>query len=898
MTMPILATKLYIPPVRAKGVLRPRLLERLNEGLERKLTLISASAGFGKTTLVSDWVAGSKRAVAWLSLDEGDKDATRFLMYLTAALQTIAPKIGAGVLDALQSPQPPSSEALLAELLNEISSLPEHFTLVLDDYHIVDSKTVDKALAFLLEHLPPQMHLLIATREDPALPLARLRAKGQLTELRAADLRFTPAEAASFLNQVMDLKLAAEDISALESRTEGWISGLQLAAISMQGHDDISGFIQTFTGSHHFVLDYLMEEVLQQQPESVQAFLLRTSILERMCGPLCDAVLLSPRATGQETLEYLEHANLFIVALDNERRWYRYHHLFADLLRQRLQESMAASGGNEAGGVAGYHIRASQWFEEHGLELEAFQHAAAANDVERAERLIQGDDVARHFRGAITPILDWLGSLPTSVLDARPWLWWRYASLLLVSGQTTGVEEMLRAAEAGIDQQSAAPDDRTRNLIGRIATARAVLALTHYQAEVMITQSRRALETLDAGNLPLRANVNWTLGIAYIFKGERAAARRALGEARSLSQAAGDVFTSILALSGLGLVQELENELVAAAETYRRVLQLYGDHPLPSASDTYLGLAHIAYEWNDLEAAEQHGQQSLYFARQFDSVIDRYIISEVFLARLQLARGDVSGAAAMLAKAEQTVREQHFVLRMPEVAAAQVLVLLAQGKLDAAAQLAEQHKLPLLQARIQLARGEPSAALALLDAFRRQVEAKGWADERLKAMVLQALALYTQGEKDKAVQSLGEALALAEPGGFIRLFVDEGEKMRLLIVDFRFSIEKQPREREPQLVDYVDKLMAAFGQPATVTQSETSNQKSKIQNRKSKIDTLSPRELEILKLIAQGLSNRQISERLFLALSTVKGHSRIIFDKLQVQRRTEAVARARELGLL
>src|SRR5207237_1106683 len=337
---PILATKLYLPRLRPNVVFRPRLLERLNEGVHRKLTLISAPAGFGKTTLVSEWVEGIERPTAWLSLDEGDNDPARFLAYLIAALQTIAATIGEGVLGVLQSPQPPPPEAILTALLNEITTLPDNFVLVLDDYHVIDAKPIDHTLTYLVEHLPPQMHLVIATREDPQLPLARLRARGQLTELRATDLRFTPSEAAEFLNQGMGLNLSAEDVTALEARTEGWIAGLQLAAISLQGHQDVTGFITSFTGSHHFVLDYLVEEVLQQQSESLQTFLLRTSILDRLCGSLCDAVLLTPSGSGQANLEYLEHANLFLVPLDNERRWYRYHQLFADLLRQRLHHTI------------------------------------------------------------------------------------------------------------------------------------------------------------------------------------------------------------------------------------------------------------------------------------------------------------------------------------------------------------------------------------------------------------------------------------------------------------------------------------------------------------------------------------------------------------------------------
>jgi LuxR family maltose regulon positive regulatory protein len=902
MSAPILATKLYIPPPRPKIVLRPRLIERLNEGLSsgRKLTLISASAGFGKTTLVSEWVAGCGRPepkvrVAWLSLDEGDNDPTRFLMYLVAALRTIAANIGKGVLAILESPQPSPTESILITLLNEIAAIPDNFVLVLDDYHVIDSKpvdvstSVDQALTFLLDHLPPQMHLVITTREDPRLPLARYRARGQLTELRAADLRFTPAEATDFLNQMMGLNLSAEDITALEIRTEGWIAGLQLAAISMQGHQDTASFIQSFTGSHHFVLDYLIEEVLQQQSESIQTFLLRTSILDRMCGPLCDAVMGSPSASGQETagqetLEYLEHANLFIVPLDNERRWYRYHHLFAELLQQRLHQS--ASSGKEKGGVAELHIRASQWYEDNGLEFEAFQHSAAANDVERAERIIEGKGIPLHVRGALVPVRNWLASLPETVLDARPSLGVMYATLALMAGQTTDVEEKLQAAEAALTAalQGAEPVDKTRDLIGQIAAARATIALTRYQPEAMITQAHRALEYLHPDNLPSRVRAIWTLGFAHQVQGDRAAARQAFTEAVAISQASGNIRFTIVATISLAVIQEFENHLYQAVETYRGGLQLAGDHPQPFENEAHLGLARIFYEWNDLEAAEQHGQQGLQLARQFDRVIDRFVICEVFLARLKLAQGDVAGAAALLAEIEQSVRQNNFVHRIPEVAAAQVLVLLRQGDLSAAAHLAQAHDFPFSQARVLLAQGDPSAALALLSPLRQQMEAKGWADEQLKVMVLQAVAFYAHGEKDHAVKLLGEALTLAKPGGFIRLFVDEGPPMAQFL-----------REAASQRVmpDYIGKLLAAFE-----AEKQKSDDKPDLPPAKLLIESLSQRELKILQLIAQGLSNREIGERLFLALDTIKGHNRKIFDKLQVHSRTEAIARAHELGLL
>ena len=926
MSTPILATKLYIPPPRLKVVIRPRLIERLNEGLHHKLTLISAPAGFGKTTLVSDWVSEMMKAeggrmkeaklipypskVAWLSLDEGDNDPNRFLAYLVAALQTVKANIGIGVLGALQSPQPPPIDAFLIALLNEITTILDNFVLVLDDYHVTDAKPVNDALTFLIEHLPPQMRLVIATREDPDLPLARLRGRGQLTELRAADLRFTPSEAAEFFNQAMGLTLSTENITALETRTEGWIAGLQLAAISMQGQQDATRFIQSFTGSHRFVMDYLVEEVLQQQPESLQTFLLYTSILDRMCGPLCDAVLLNTSTSGQETdgqetLEYIEHANLFVVPLDNERRWYRYHHLFADLLRQRLPQSFALATRDAESHVQELHIRASQWFEDNELAIEAFQHAAATDDVERAERLAEGKGIPLHLSGGVAPILEWLETLPKTVKDARPSLWWRHAALLLVNGQTIGVGEKLLAAEAGLAAllQGAELDDKTQNLIGQIAAARATLALTRYDTENMLGQARRALEYLPLTAFN-RATAYWAMGYAYVLLGDRIAARRALMEGISFSQKMGAMFTLILATIGLGLVQELDNQLHQAAETYRRVLQWAGDHPQQIINEAHLGLARILYEWNDLEAAQRHGEQSLTLARQYEQIIDRHILAELFLARLKLARGDVDTAATMLAKTDQQVREKNFVHRIPEIVSAQVPVLLRQGKLAAAAQLAQLFSLPLSQARVHLAQGDPSAALAVLEPLRQETEAKGWQDQRLKVMVLQALAYHGYGDKDKAMQVMGKALALTEPEGFIRSFVDEGEPMRLLILDLaqflrlgQLRIEEQSRGLDYKLRGYIDGLLAAFTRSVDTLQSEIPQ--SPIINQKSIIvEPLSPRELEVLQLIAKGLSNEEISGRLFLALSTVKGHNRIIFDKLQVQRRTEAVARARELGLL
>ena len=903
MSAPILATKLYVPAPRPGAVARPQLLARLDEGLRheqgfaRKLTLLSAPAGFGKSALLGAWVAAFDRIepelrVAWLSLEEADSDPARFLAYLIAALQTIAMDFGARALVALQSPQSPPLEVILTTLLNEVAAVATDFVLVLDDYHLADSQQVGQAVTFLVEHLPTQMHLAIATREDPQLPLARLRGRGQLVELRAADLRFTPAEAAEFLNQGMDLNLSAQEIATLEDRTEGWIAGLQLAALALQGapptHSpgDRARFIDSFSSSHRFVLDYLLEEVLEQQPEYIQAFLLRTSILDRLCGPLCEAVLGFPSAyaqepAGQKTLDYLERSNLFIVPLDNERHWYRYHHLFGALLRQRLGLNLAP------GAIAELHIRASAWYEDNDLLLEAFQHAAAANDVERAERLIENRGMGLHYHSVATTILHWLDALPPSVLDARPLLRVRSATLALMAGRPDGVQEKLLAAERSL--QGVELDIKTRNLIGQIACARATLALTHYDPQTMRTQASRALEYLPPDNPTFLFTANWALASACFLQGDRAGAAASCQAAAAISQRSGSVFSKILIASLLGNLQKLDNQLYQADATYRRALELAGEHPHPNVGGVHLGLAQICYEWNDLEAAERYGQLSLQLMRQFDLLVDRFIVSELFLAQLKLARGELDGAAALLAEVEHSARRHNFSLRLPEIAAVQVLVLLRQGQVAAAAQLARSFELPLSQARVLIAERDPFAALALLEPLRLQMEARGWADERLKTMVLQAVACHLDGRKEQAAQVLGEALALAEPGGFMRLFVDEGPPMTELL---------SSAAAQGARPDYAHKLLAACAAEKMADWPAAVRAPQLPLVRASLVEPLSGRELEVLRLIAQGLSNQEIGARLFLALDTVKGHNRRIFDKLQVQRRTEAIARAGELGLL
>lgn len=897
MPTPILTTKIYVPPPRTKVVVRADLIARLNAGVQRKLTLISAPAGFGKTTLVSEWAAQCQQPVAWLSLDEGDSDPTRFLIYLVATLQTMLARqtppstFGIGVMNALQSLQPPPPEAILTALLNDINTLPSHFIIVLDDYHVIDAKPVDQALTFLIEHLPPHMHLIITTREDPHLPLARLRARGQLTELRIADLCFNISEATGFLNQVMGLNLAPAEVVALETRTEGWIAGLQLAAISLQGHSDTSQFIKSFSGNHQFVLDYLVEEVLQQQPEHLQTFLLQTSILNRLCGPLCDAVLQSSVGFGQNTLAYIERSNLFIVPLDNERRWYRYHHLFAELLRQRLQQSIATAAPDQRIEIAELHNRASLWYETNGLEIEAFHHATAAHNISRAAHLIEGKGMPLQFRGAVRPILNWLASLPPAVLDTTPTLWVVYASALLVIGQVVGVEEKVKAAEATLQTMGMA---QNHDFIGRIASIRATVALTQHNVAEIIAQSRLALQYLPTHNHPSRASVIWNLGYAYHLQGDRAAAKQAYVEALANSQAIGLTTIAMMALIGLGYLYENENQLTLAAEFYQRALKLVGDPPPPPICDAHLGLARIFYEWNNLDAAERHGQLSLPLARQIENT-DRAVNCEIFIARLKLAQGDITGASNMLTMAEQFARQQQFMQRLPDIAAAQVLVWLRQGDIGAAQTLAQTYNLPTSRAQVHLAQKDTTSALTVLAAWRKHIETKGWADELLKTIVLQAIAHDAHGETAQALQRLTEAITLAAPSGHLRIFLNEGPPMATLLMTLLTSLNT-----DETLKSYIHQLLKAFAASNESQRqiSAASLLPSPPPTPQPLIEALSQREREVLQLIAQGLSNQEISKRLFVALSTVKGHNQVIFSKLQVERRTEAVARARELGLL
>jgi LuxR family maltose regulon positive regulatory protein len=919
LSAPFLSTKLYIPPARPMLVSRPRLTERLDAGLHRKLTLISAPAGFGKTTLLSEWVAGSERPVAWVSLDEDDSDPARFLTYLIAALQTIEADVGKGALSALQSPQPPPTEAMLAALINEIAAIPNPIVLVLDDYHLIEAQSVHDTLTFLLRHRPPQMHLVIATRDDPQLPLARLRGRGQLTELRGADLRFTSSEAAEFLNQVMGLDLSTEDIVALETRTEGWIAGLQLAAISMQGRGDTASLIRSFTGSHHYVLDYLIEEVLDQQSEDVQAFLLQTAVLDRLSGSLCDAVrfgsakspssssgtALTGQENGQATLEMLQRANLFIVPLDNERRWYRYHHLFADLLRLRLRQTQPEQ-------VSALHRRASEWYEQNGFADEAIEHALRGDDLERAAHLIERHVDAVWERGEHVKLRRWLDKLPVELVFPKPHLCIFHAWNLFTRGQQDAAEQSLHAVEQTLDSSDyyaneAAPIEKGQppgadllELRGRVAAIRSFVASFRSDAPEIIKHAHEALDFLPEEDFTWRSTATSALGDAYSLVGDLAAAYRVRLEALEASKAEGNIYMILIASGKLAVTLRQQGQLEQAIEIYHQQLQLADEHGLSQTVVIGWLLATwglVLADLNDLDGALHLAKEGVGLTGHGNDV-SMIGWSRLCLARVLFSRGDTAGAEEIILEMESIARESTVPPWIAnQMAAWQARIWLAQDKLDAASQWAQKRGLspdeePVyvggleygVLARILLAQGRLDETLTLLQGMLRVAEAGGHVTRVMEILRLRALALQTRGDTAEAMIALKHALTLAEPGGFIRIFVDEGPPMaRLLYKALSHGVAP----------DYVRRLLEAF--PSAEPEQAVP---SKRQTRADLIEPLSERELEVLQLVAEGLTNPEIAARLFLSLNTVKVHTRNIYGKLGVRNRTEAVARGRALGVL
>lgn len=915
MAIPILATKLYIPPPPFKTVARLRLLDRLNDGLAagRKLTLVSAPAGFGKSTLVSEWLASCRRPAAWLSLDEQDSAPVRFLLYLTSAMQQISPGAGVEVLEILQSPQPPPVESILTALLNEFAAIPDSFVVVLDDYHVLDAPSIDDALTFLIEHLPPQMHLVITTREDPALPIARLRARGQLTEIRAVDLRFTPAEAAEFLNQVMGLKLTEEAVAALEVRTEGWIAGLQLAALSMQGQRDIGAFIRAFAGDNRYIVDYLIEEVLQHQPEAIRTFLLQTAILERLNDSLCEAV--TGQSGGKARLESLQRGNFFLIPLDDQRHWYRYHQLFADVLHMHLTTEQPDL-------VPGLHRRASEWYEQHGFAADAIRHALTAQDFERAAGLIElAAPALRQSRQEAT-LLGWLKALPAELFRNRPVLNIEYGGVLLSSGQLAGLEDRLQDAERWLEtvtrpelnqQPIVMKADDLRRLPGMIAMYRAGHALALGNVPATRTYARQVLDLTAADDHVLRGAAGAMWGLAAWTIGELEAAHQSYADGMAQLQQAGHIADAIGGAIVLADIRLAQGRRQQARRTYELGLQLAREHGSPAmrgTADMYVGLSELEREQNNLQAAAQYLLKSKAQGEHtgFPQHPHRW---RVAMARLQQTQGNLSEALDLLDEAER-VYTSDFSPNLQPIAARKTRVWLAQGRLAEALGwvrergLSVDNNLSYLRefehitlARVLLAHGQSDRrstsirdAIGLLERLLTAARHGERSGSVIEILVVLALAHQLYGDITATFGPLEQALTLAEPEGYVRIFLDEGVPMTQLL---RAAADHGLKP------GYLDKLLAsvepdqhrrAGGSPLPDRLVPTPPAAASL------IEPLSQRELDVLRLFKTDLSGPEIARELVVALSTVRTHTKSIYSKLNVSSRQAAVNRATELGLI
>lgn len=902
MTGPLLETKLRAP-TRRRGVIgRPRLVEKIERGIEAKLTLVSAPPGFGKTSLLAEWRAAMPEGMpaGWLSLDAADNSSVTFWTYVIAAFDAVAPGTGARALSLLSEQ---TLEPALISLLNDLETITTDTVLVLDDFHAIEAHEIHDGTAFLFDHLPAKVHLVLATRADPPLPLARMRARGELAEIRAGDLRFSRAEVTAYFNNAMGLALDDRDLAALAERTEGWIAALQLAGLSMQGRDDVSGFIAGFAGDDRYVIDYLVEEVLQRQPDAIRQFLLATSILGRMSGSVCDAV--TGQDGGKATLRGLERANLLIVPLDDRREWYRYHHLFADVLRARLTDE-------QPGWAAELHGRASRWYAEHDELLDATRHAFAAGDLEWAADILERAIPEMRRARQEAAIQHWLEALPDELVKRRPVLGVHRAGVLLANGDLDGAEALLRGAEQwlaasedALDQRKAGSsevvvrdEEGLRRLVPQIAMYRAALALAVGDIEGVIAHAQRALAVVRDHDDFERGGAAGFLALASWRGGELEMAHRYWTTAKASLRKAGHVVDAIGCARPLALIRIAQGRLREAMATYERGLELATDKRAPAlrgAADMHVGMSELFIEWNDVDRAEQHLVASQDLGEHAALAQNPYRWCAA-MSHLRLTQGDVDGALALLDEAERLYVSEYYP-DIRAIAALRVRIWASHGRLADAFDWTRERGLSveddmsylrefehITLARILMARtlnGDTGdsfgAAAGLLQRLLTAAEAGGRTGSVIEILALRALSLHGLGDVPSALVPLARALALAEPEGYVRIFVDEGARMAALL---------DAAAKNGVAVEYVHRLLAAHRRA-----SSTSVQAALA-------EPLSRRELDVLRLLATELDGPGIANELFVGVSTIRSHTKSIYAKLGVNNRRAAVRRGEELGLL
>lgn len=881
--IPLLETKLYVPRSRGEWIARPRLTEALRSGLAQKLTLVVAPAGFGKTTLLSAGLANAapENAIAWVSLDPSDNEPTLFWAYVVRALQNIHPAIGTSVPVSTRSP---SIETIITSLINDIDRLDRDVVLVLDDYHVIDAPAIHGALTLLLDHLPRRMHLVLASRSEPPLPLPRLRARGELTEVRAGDLRFTADEASAFLTKVMALDISPVDAATLERRTEGWIAGLKLAALSMKGRD-VRTFVDGFSGDNRYIADYLVSEVLQSEPEHVRRFLLGTAILDRMNGALCDAVM--GERGSHAMLEDLERRSLFVVALDDRREWYRYQHLFADVLQKQ-------SVATDPDAARRYHARAAAWYETHGSSSDAVHHALASQDVDRAADLLERTWPEKNRSYDSARWLACVKTLPDAAVRNRPVLSMAYAWGLLNSGELEAAAPRLEDVERLMP--TIADAARRQSLSTELASARVYLAQALGDTPGTLEHAKRTLEQTPEGDNTARATGIALVALAHWGRGELDAAHRTFSASFAMMRACGHELDAIRGTFVLGDIRAAQGRLRDAAKIYEHGLQLAKEAAHAGAAETdelYLGLSELHREWNDLASATNHLEMVRQTAEHAAYKGNR-LRWRTAMARVCEARGDLDGALELLNDAEQDDRRDPIPRARP-VPAIKARIRVAQGRIDDATDWLREAKVSvdddlgflrefehITLARILIARSATDV-VPFLERLRVAAQSGGRTPSVIEILVLHALAQHSLGNLRGALDVLSQALSLAEPEEYLRVFLDEGDRMRELL---KHAIARGLAG------EYARRVLVAFDAPKqTVAPAASSAAPGLVQS-------LTTRELEILRLIAAGLRNQEIADHLSISAATVKRHIANAYGKLGVTHRTEALARAKELRLL